>query len=130
MSQENGDLVQRALEDFEGTGEPADWWLDDDAVIRDHDLPDASSYRGRQGFVDWMASWSSAWSEWHVEPHGFRASGDKVVYLLQLHATGRASGLALERNDAIVYRIGNGKIVEIDYFNDQAEALEAAGLAE
>ena len=43
-------------------------------------------------------------------------------------AKGGASGLEVDRRDAIVYRLENGKIVRMEYFNDQAKALQAAGL--
>jgi hypothetical protein len=44
-------------------------------------------------------------------------------------AKGGGSGLEVERSDAIVYRLKNGKIVRMEYFNDQSKALQAAGLS-
>jgi hypothetical protein len=43
---------------------------------------------------------------------------------------GRASGIELVRDDALVFELRSGKIARLDYYNDQAEALEAAGLSE
>ena len=45
-------------------------------------------------------------------------------------ATGGGSGVEITRSDAILYRMESGLIVRMDYFNDQAKALEAAGLSE
>ena len=40
-------------------------------------------------------------------------------------ARGGASGLELDRRDAIVYRIQGGLIVYMAYYYDQEQALEA-----
>ena len=45
-------------------------------------------------------------------------------------ATGRGSGLELNRQDALVYTIRDAKVVRLDYYNSKAQALEAAGLSE
>jgi ketosteroid isomerase-like protein len=44
-------------------------------------------------------------------------------------AKGRGSGIEMRRRDAIAYRLTAGKIVRLEYFNDQAEALKAVGFA-
>jgi hypothetical protein len=36
----------------------------------------------------------------------------------------------MRRSDAIVYQVGDGQIVRMEYFNHRAKALEAAGLSE
>jgi ketosteroid isomerase-like protein len=64
-----------------------------------------------------------------MEDPEFRAVWDDcVVALFRMVAIGEHSGLELERDDAVVYRIRAGRIVRVEYFNDQARALEAAGL--
>lgn len=50
---------------------------------------------------------------------------DRVIALFRMSATGDHSGLELDRNDAIVYRIDGGLIVYLAYYNDQAQAREA-----
>ena len=45
-------------------------------------------------------------------------------------ATGRGSGITVEREDALVYRLRDELIVRIDYFNNRRDALDAAGLRE
>jgi ketosteroid isomerase-like protein len=57
-------------------------------------------------------------------------AGDQVVSLIVMRATGRGSGVSVERKDAIVSTLQAGKITRIDWYNDQAQALEAAGLRE
>ena len=43
-------------------------------------------------------------------------------------ATGKGSGIEMERADAVLYVLGRAKIVKVVYYNDQSEALEAAGV--
>jgi len=43
---------------------------------------------------------------------------------------GKGSGIELTREDAVLAEYRAGKIVRIGYYNDQAQALEAAGLSE
>lgn len=74
--------------------------------------------------------WGEGWDSWHVEDVDFRAAGhDQVIALFRMVAKGGHSGMELERNDAIVYRIDGGLIARIEYFNDQKLALEAVGLS-
>jgi ketosteroid isomerase-like protein len=47
-----------------------------------------------------------------------------------MKATGRDSGIALERQDAQVFKMRDGKVVRLDYYNSKQEALKAVGLEE
>ncbi len=114
----------------------ADWQtalatLDGEAEIHDFDIPDAGTYHGHDGWFAWLENWSESWDSWRVEDVEFRAAGpDGVIALFKMIAKGGGSGVEVERRDAILYRLENGKIVRMEYFNDQAKALEAAGLSE
>ena len=132
MSEENVDIVRRG---FMAAME-ADWptalaTLHPDAEIHDFDIPDAGTYHGHAGWFAWLENWSESWDEWRVEDVEFRQAGqDGVVALFQMIATGGGSGVEVKRSDAILYRMETGLIVRMEYFNDQANALEAAGLSE
>ena len=45
-----------------------------------------------------------------------------------MRATGRVSGIELDRLDGVLYTLAEGSIIRLDYFNDQQQALDAAGL--
>jgi ketosteroid isomerase-like protein len=47
-----------------------------------------------------------------------------------VRAKGKGSGIELSRRDALVCTLRSGKIEEVTYYNDQQQALEAAGLSE
>ena len=130
MSDENLELVRRrfgaALEDDWDTALEA---LDPDFEVHDFDIPDAEVYRGHEGIRAWVERWGEGWESWRMDDVEFRPAGDDaVIALFRIVARGAHSGLELERDDAIVYRIRDGKIVRIEYFNDQRQALDAAGL--
>jgi ketosteroid isomerase-like protein len=130
MSQENVDLVRRVLARFIATGEPTWDTSSDEIEFHDHVIMDAGEYRGHAGFARWLEDWNAAWSEFSTEPEEFLDAGTHVVSFLRMKATGRSSGVAVERQDAMVWEVRDGKIVSLDYYNDRAQALKAAGLAE
>jgi hypothetical protein len=43
---------------------------------------------------------------------------------------GKGSGIQVKRRDAMVLTVRDRKSVRIDYYNNEAQALEAAGLSE
>ena len=132
MSEENVEIVRRGfialMED--------DWptalsTLHADIEVHDFDIPDAGVYRGHDGFREWLSNWGESWDEWWVDDVEFRAgSNSQVIALFKIVTRGKESGIEINRDDAIVYRLDAGKIVRAEYFNRQDAALEAAGLSE
>ncbi len=57
-------------------------------------------------------------------------AGDQVVSLFLMRAIGRGSGVSVERRDAMVSTIRDGKVTRIDSTTTSDEALEAVGLSE
>ena len=128
MSQENVELVRRVLGHLVATGELLWDTADPDVEIHDHDTPDQGEYRGHDGLARWLEEWGAAWAEWRIELDEFIDAGDCVAIFIRMKAVGRGSGIEVDRPDALVYRISDGLIARIDYFNDRDEALEFAGL--
>ena len=110
------------------TGEPAWGVLAEQVELHDHDLLDAGEYRGHDGYRRWLENWSSTFPESSVDPVEFIDAGERVVVILRLTATGAGSGVTIEREDAMVYEMRDGKAVRIDYYNNRAEALESVDL--
>ncbi len=52
-----------------------------------------------------------------------------MISLFRIRAVGAASGVTVERDDAMVWTFRNGMLLRLDYFNDQAQALETVGLS-
>jgi ketosteroid isomerase-like protein len=128
-AQPNVDIVRQGLERFAKTGEPSWEILDQETEVFDHDIPDARNpYRGPDGVRDWLSDFGAAWDRYDMEVERLIDAGDRVVSLVRIRAVGAGSGVAVERGDGMVWTFRNGKLARLDYFNDQEEALRAAGL--
>jgi hypothetical protein len=65
-----------------------------------------------------------------MTPQEYVASGDRVIVSLHMIATGRGSGLKVERDDALVHEMRDGKTVRVDYFNSRQQAFDFAAAAD
>jgi ketosteroid isomerase-like protein len=129
MSQENVDAMRRIVEaagrqDYQAVLVD----LDPQVEIDDTDIPEST---GTDSFLEWVARWDQAWESWRVEDLEVHAAGeDQAIALFTMVAKGRGSGVELTRADALVASFRDGKAVKLGYYNDQAQALEAAGQPE
>jgi ketosteroid isomerase-like protein len=126
MTQPNVVLVTEILARFVASGEISWELLDRDIEVRDHDVIDAGAYRGHAGFARWLENWGAAWADYSVEVEELIDRGDRVVSVIRMNATGRGSGVAVERQDAMVWKLDNGKAIRLDYYNNRTQALNAA----
>jgi ketosteroid isomerase-like protein len=132
MSRENVDVVRQALEGLaRGDMQAAVVDLDPDAEMFDFDIPDADVYRGPDGFLKWLGVWGESWESWRFEDLKILPAGeDRAVALFRMIVKGKDSGVEIDRRDGVAYTLRSGKIVRIEYYNDQRQALEAVGLRE
>jgi ketosteroid isomerase-like protein len=130
MSQENVEVVRRINEQLLATGELALDLMHEDVKVLDYDAPDQTEYRGHGGVAQWLEEWGAAWDAWSYEPEHYIDAGDVVVMFTRTRAKGRASGVELDREEGVVFKLRDGKIADIAYYNDRDQALEAAGLSE
>ena len=138
MSQENVELVRQGYEAMNsGDIETALAMFDPDVEV--HLAQDAgtvwgldfrATYRGVDGFVEFLAGLSEAWDEFRWEPTGYRDAGDQVVVYIRMTARGRGSGIEISQDMTHVCDVRDEKLIRHETFFDRAEALEAAGLAE
>jgi ketosteroid isomerase-like protein len=132
VSAENVELVRNSSEHFVATGEPAWDTLHEHVEVRDHDIMDGREYRGHADVRRWLfEDWASAWSDYSSEPEEFiDVDDEQVISVFRMKATGRSSGIRIERQDAMVFVVRERQIVRIDYYNSKQQALEAVGLQE
>jgi ketosteroid isomerase-like protein len=96
-------------------------------TVDDTDIPEST---GADSFHEWIGRWDAAFESWWIEDLEVRSIGeDRTLSLFRIYARGTGSGVELARDDAVIAEFRDGKIVRIAYYNDQAQALEAAGLA-
>src|SRR4051812_43760785 len=110
------EVVRRSLEHFLAVGEPLWEVTHDEFVVQDHDIMDGQEYRGQEGVRRWLRDWTSAWSEFSMSPMSYLDAGDCVLVIVQMKATGALSGVEVEREDAIVFRLRAGRITQLDYY--------------
>ncbi len=92
-------------------------------------LDEGQVTRGLTEMVNALTEDLEAWEERRLEPQGFRHMDDRVVLLLHEFRRGKGSGIELENDTAIVFTLRDGRIVKIQGYMDQGEALKAAGLS-
>jgi hypothetical protein len=124
MSQENVEIVRRAIRHLNEAGEP-DWDLyDRDLVWTSRpDGPAHFTYRGLDGLRRGSASMRQVWAELQVVE-----SGNVVVSVIRWHLRGQ-SGVELDEVEGWVTWIRHDKITRIAQYGSKAEALEAAGFS-
>ena len=96
-------------------------------------LLDPFVVRGRDEALGLFLSQSrEPWDDWPAwEPQKLIDADDKVVALCRFSARGKESGAEVDTYVWGLWTFRDGKLVEFKYFgNDQAAALEAAGLSE
>ena len=71
-----------------------------------------------------------AWEERQLDPQRFLHVHDLVVVLMHEYRRGRGSGIEVQADTAVVFTLREGRVIRIQPYMDQAEALEAAGLSE
>jgi ketosteroid isomerase-like protein len=91
VSRENVEIVRRWVERFVATGEVLWAVLDPEIEVRDHDTPDQGTYRGHDGFRQWVADWESAWADYRLEVQEVLDHQDLVAVVQRMTATGAAA---------------------------------------
>jgi len=125
--EENIGVVKRFTEALQhGDMEAAAGELASQFEVDDTDIPDSD---GQDSFYTWIGRWNEVFETWRIEdPEWIPVGEDKVLALFRMYATGKGSGIELARDDATITEFRDGKIAKIGYYNDQAQAREAAGL--
>ncbi len=130
MSQENVELVRRAIEYFGKTGDVAEECYDAEVEFTTRsDGPGQEIYRGIEGLRRSVQSFREVWASTEFDVKSFIEVGDVVVVPLLFHLRAQ-SGVELDVEEAWGYWVRNGRIRRIEQHPTKAQALEAAGLSE
>jgi ketosteroid isomerase-like protein len=140
MSQENVEIVRNAFEVIYGpTGASERRDRTRAAELLDPNVEVHGTigglWEGRvaRGFSEMVNSFEAedlgAWQERQLHPQRFLHVNDLVVVLMHEYRRGRGSGIEVESDTAVVFTVREGRVIRIQPYMDQAEALEAAGLS-
>ena len=133
MSQENVEVVRRAIQAFNDRDFPAMESIYSEDVVFSliggfADLTGAQ-FRNQDAAYDWLRDWIKTIGP-RAEIESVRQANDQVLAILNLAATGAASGVDTAIRTGNVYSFRDGRINAVDAYYDVAEALKAVGLAE
>ena len=132
LSAENVEIVRRAYDRW-ATGDFRAGAADLDPhvvfVVRPPFL-EPGVYLGPDGVRDYMRRFLVQWEQYTIEAEHLEAVGDTVLARIHQHGRGKASGIDTELRSYMLFTFRGRKIVRIENVLDEAEALEAAGLAE
>ena len=139
MSQENLENVRRSWEEFQAGTERGDPGaaFDSELVAEDFEWITVDEFegqrvwRGREGFVEFIRTWTAEFDDWSIRLERLIDAGENRVVLLTVQtATGKGSGVPVDLNVGQVYELEDGRQVRVTNYPSHAEALEAAGLWE
>jgi ketosteroid isomerase-like protein len=127
MSQENVDIVRRAVEAYVA-GDLEKALADADPEIIWNPAEEAAT-QALDAIRAYLGRWEGGWEELTTTPEEFVDAGDCVLVTVHFAGRGR-DGIEIDARLYQVHTVSRGKIVRMDEFTEQAEALEAMGLAE
>ena len=139
MSRENVELCRRAFEVFRDGWQRGDPGAVFDAGLNAPDFewimpsgfPGQQVYRGREEFAEFMKTWTEDFDEFTLRLERLiDAGGNRVVGLFHHTGIGRASGVAVELHQGVIYEVEDRQIARCRNFVDHELALKAAGLQE
>ena len=137
MSQENVEIVRRVYDAAARRDADTVLALYDLEVVLDPSrlgvagVAGTSAYHGHEGLKRFFREWHEAWEDIEYDfEELLDGEGDRVISVVTRRARGRASGAAVERRFALVWTVRNRKIVQVVWFTNRADALEAVGLSQ
>ena len=140
MSEEQVEVVRRGWEGFKAgmaRGDPAGGAFESGAYAPDcewlppKEFPGPRSYRGREGFAEFMRAWTEDFDQFTLRLERLiDAGGDRIVGLFHHTATGKASGVPVELHQGLVWELEDDRVIRCRNYGDHAGALKAAGLRE
>ena len=136
MSQANVELVRATWEAWERGDtdgvlsfvDPEVEWL----TAIDRGLGRAGSvYHGHEGMRELWNLWRTEFDDFSIQADEIRDLGDeRILSLAHWQFRGRASGVMVESQLALLMTVRDGKIVRSEDYLSHAEALKAVGLSE
>ena len=132
MSQENLEVVRSIYREWEAGNARVDTSVYDPffVLVSQPTDPDRGPHYGLEMANEYYRRFLSSWGAWRIEADEYRQAGDSVVVKTRRFGTGRSSGAALDDEAFHVWTLRGGKVIRLDVFGEESEALEAVGLSE
>ena len=105
--------------------------LDPSVTVHDRPLhPEASVYEGLEGFLRFTQTDWAAFDEVTYEPQDFLARGPYVVVPIRQSGRGKGSALGVEETIVNVWKLRDGKCIELRNYSTLDEALASLDSAQ
>jgi ketosteroid isomerase-like protein len=88
------------------------------------------TYVGIDGFRQLWLDWLEPWTTYRTEVERLVDAHDQVVALIHDRAGRPDSDAEFDLRSGSVWDLRDGRVVRVEFFRNQTEALEAAGLSE
>ena len=129
MSEENVEIIKRNYAAFDrGDIDAILAETDPGVALHAHPLGDEGKYEGHEGFLRLVANWTEQFEDFEQDAEEFIEAGDRVVVRVLQRGRGRGSGVPVEGHFWLVHELEAGKATRVDLYDNEADALEAAGL--
>jgi ketosteroid isomerase-like protein len=92
--------------------------------------PEPGPHFGLEAANEYYRRFLASWQDWRIEASEFREVGDSVIVRARRSGVGRGSRAAVGDEAFHVWTLRGGKIIRLDVFEREHEALEAVGLRE
>jgi ketosteroid isomerase-like protein len=127
MSQENVELVRRVYEGWaRGNFSDTDAF-DPEIEFEMVDWPHQTRVKGIQQMSDTWRSTLSAFDAFRAVPLEYLDSGNNVLVINQIEASGKESGAEVSAETATVWTVEDGRVVRLALYWDTDKAREEAG---
>ena len=131
MSRENVELVRRTYEEFGRTRQAPLSALDPEVEWHTAaDLPDSGVHRGHAGVAALIQEWVNSFEDFRADVEELIDGGEYVVAPLVLRGRVRGSDEEVALPETHVWKLREGKVVEVREYRTLEQALEAPGLSE
>lgn len=95
-------------------------------LVQGEGFPEAGTYRGLDGFADYMHTFLDAWEKVTIEAEELVDAGDSVVAAVLQVGVGKGSGASTDFRYFQVWTFREGKVIRLEVIRDRDAALEAA----
>jgi ketosteroid isomerase-like protein len=136
MSRQNVELVRGIYEAVARRDDVTPFEVYADDIVWDWSnarraaLQTKAIYNGHEGVRQMWREAVSVFGEVDLEVEELMDAGDQVLAVICEREVGRASGAPVETAHLAVWTLADGKVTQMQVFDDRQQALEAAGLSD
>jgi ketosteroid isomerase-like protein len=133
MSKQNVEIVRRFYEVWNGADRasatlsflhPEFEWVNPAYAV------EPGIRHGEQGFLRVLRSLDAVFDHYEHRPGHFIDAGERVLCYAIFHARARGGGVDFQKSEPHLWTIRDSKIMRLQWFHDEREALDAVGLPE